>query len=329
MASLRKLKNKRFLAEVRKHGQYKSKTFDAKVQAMAWAVETEQSFTPEGWVQGKTLGELLIRYRDEVSPGKKSYRSEYNRLNKFSREPLASLLLGDVQQSHFDRWIEESLTRIKSSSVNRDLNLFSAVFEQGIRWRWIARNPVRGIRRPKNPHPRDRRISDKEIEKILDALGFDGEHVSTVRDVIAVAFLFALETAMRQGEIWNLEWQDVYLEKRYVRLHETKNGSRRDVALTSEAVRLLGLLNPLGSERHPGGKVFPTNQQSSGTIFRRTLQLAGIEGLTFHDTRHEALTRLAQKLSVLDLARMVGHRDPRSLMIYYNPTAEEIARQLG
>ena len=57
--------------------------------------------------------------------------------------------------------------------------------------------------------------------------------------------------------------------------------------------------------------------------------LAGIEDLTFHDTRHEALTRLARKLDVLDLARMVGHRDPRSLMIYYNPTASEIAQRLG
>jgi integrase len=53
-----------------------------------------------------------------------------------------------------------------------------------------------------------------------------------------------------------------------------------------------------------------------------------IENLRFHDSRHEGLTRLARKLDVLDLARMVGHRDPRSLMIYYNPTATEIAERL-
>lgn len=70
------------------------------------------------------------------------------------------------------------------------------------------------------------------------------------------------------------------------------------------------------------------NQQSSGTIFRRALKLADVDDLTFHDTRHEALTRLARKLDVLDLARMVGHRDPRSLMIYYNATASEIAQRL-
>lgn len=323
MAAIRKLPNKRFLAEVCKYGQRKSRTFDNKVQAMAWAVDMEKSLSPDGLVEGKTLKELLLRYRDEVSPSKKSYRSEYNRINKFCRDPIAHIPLSEIRQSHFDAWIETSLTRIKSSSVNRDLNIFSAVFEQAKRWRWIDQNPVKAIRRPRNPHPRDRRISAKEIERILDALRFDGEHVTSLRDVIAVGFLFALETAMRQGEIWNLQWEDVYLDRRYVRLNETKNGSRRDVPLSAEAVRLLTLLNPRDS-----GKVFTTSQQSSGTIFRRCLQLAGISGMTFHDTRHEALTRLARKLSVLDLARMVGHRDPRSLMIYYNATAEEIAQQL-
>lgn len=323
MATIRKLKNKRFVAEVRKYGQYHSKTFDTKIQAQAWAVETEQNLDPEGLVKGKTLGDAFIRYRDEISPNKKSYRTEFNRLNKFSRDPIAQLPLAEIRQHHFDTWIESSLTKIKSSSVNRDLNLLSALFEQAKRWRWTKENPIRGIRRPKNPQPRDRRISDKEIEKILDALGFDGELVTTTRHIIAVAFLFALETAMRQGEIWGLDWSDVYLNQKFVRLHETKNGTKRDVPLSKEAVRLLTLLNPKEE-----GKVFNSNQESSGVIFRRALQLAQIEGLTFHDTRHEAITRLAKKLQILDLARAIGHRDPRSLMVYFNATAEEIAEQL-
>ena len=323
MAAIRKLKSKKFLAEVSKYGQRKSKTFDTKIQAMAWAAETEQSLNPEGVVKGKTLGELLTRYRDEISPTKKSYRSEYNRLNKFLRHALALMPLTEIRQTHFDNWITESLSNIKSSSVNRDLNLWSAVFEQAKRWRWTELNPIREIKRPKNPQPRDRRITEREIERILDALGFDGKTVSTHRDIIAVAFLFALETAMRQGEIWGLKWKDVYLKNRFVRLHETKNGTKRDVPLSSEAIKLLKLLAP------NQGKVFKSNQESSGVIFRRALMVAGIKGLTFHDTRHEALTRLARKLEVLDLARMVGHRDPRSLMIYYNPTAEEIAHRLG
>ena len=99
---------------------------------------------------------------------------------------------------------------------------------------------------------------------------------------------------------------------------------KRDVALSSRAVALLEKMHP-----KKVGRVFQVPQASAGQIFRRTVQLAGISDLTFHDTRHTAITALARKLDMLDLARMVGHRDPRSLMIYYNATAEDIAERLG
>ncbi len=76
MATIRKLQSKKFLAEVRKSGQYKSKTFTSKIQAMLWAVETEQSFSPGTLVRGKNLSDLFERYRNDVSPHKKpSYRA--------------------------------------------------------------------------------------------------------------------------------------------------------------------------------------------------------------------------------------------------------------
>ena len=67
---------------------------------------------------------------------------------------------------------------------------------------------------------------------------------------------------------------------------------------------------------------------TASSLFKKACKKAGVENLRFHDTRHEGLTRLAQKIGVLDLARVVGHRDTRSLMVYYNPTATEIADRL-
>ena len=68
---------------------------------------------------------------------------------------------------------------------------------------------------------------------------------------------------------------------------------------------------------------------SLDALFRKARDRAMIEGLTFHDSRHEAITRLAGRLDVLELARMVGHRDLRMLMVYYNKTAAELADKLG
>jgi integrase len=70
----------------------------------------------------------------------------------------------------------------------------------------------------------------------------------------------------------------------------------------------------------------------SGSIsqaFTKAVARAGIINLHFHDTRHAAITALAKKLTVLELARAIGHKDVRSLMTYYNETAENLAEKLG
>jgi integrase len=74
---------------------------------------------------------------------------------------------------------------------------------------------------------------------------------------------------------------------------------------------------------------FSINGESRDSAFRHARGKAGIVGLTFHDSRALALTRLSKKLDVLQLARVVGHRDPRSLMIYYRESAADMAKLLG
>lgn len=328
MATFRKLPSGKIRAEVSVNGVRKSKSHNTRPEAQRWALDTEAELRGGDIVlSGKTLADALLRYSEEVSPSKRGEKWERIRCEKIARSDLAQMPMTDISPAVLNRWIEGQLKTLAASSINRELNLLSSVWEQArTTWQWAKENPIREVRRPKNPRARDRRISETEISRILDALEYtEGQPVETQRQEIAVAFLLAIETAMRQGEIWALEWQDVYLVNRYVHLPKTKNGTARDVPLSSRAVQLLEMMQEKSGKL---GRVFKSNQTSGGQLFRRALQIAGIEGLTFHDTRHEALTRLARKLEVLDLARMVGHRDPRSLMIYYNATAEEIASRL-
>lgn len=54
-----------------------------------------------------------------------------------------------------------------------------------------------------------------------------------------------------------------------------------------------------------------------------------LEDSTFHDTRHTACTWLCQKLNVMELAKMMGIRDLKTLQtVYYNPKATELAPRL-
>jgi integrase len=141
------------------------------------------------------------------------------------------------------------------------------------------------------------------------------------------AFLFAIKTAMRAGEIVGLEWSRVDLQARYCSLPVTKNGTSRDVPLSLRAVELLELLraSEIGGE---GSSVFNLKSSQLDVLWRKLRNRAAVADLTFHDSRHIAITRLAGKLEVLELARMVGHRNLNELLTYYNAPATEIARRL-
>lgn len=326
MATIRK-RGKMHFAEVRsrRHGVYVSRTFPTKLQAQAWALSVEQDLgVYKGATLGKTLWDAYERYMREISPTHKGARWEEIRLKKLQRDRLAVVMLANLSTERLQEWVSEQLTVLSPSSVSREFGLISAVLTAARkRWKWMTHSPAADVMKPKKPPPRERRISADEQNRILEALGYDPKGVVYhPRRQVAIAFLLAIETAMRHGELWGLEWRDVNLADRYVVLHDTKNGTSRKVPLTKEAVALL--------QKLPGGKgrVFPMPKATAEVMFRRAVQLAGIENLHFHDTRHEGLTRLAQKLSMLELARVVGHKDPRSLMIYYNPTVSELAAKL-
>ena len=332
MASIRKYKTG-FRAEVRLKNFYKSKIFDSKIEAQKWAVETEHAHGKSGKIlRGKTVKDAFDRYAREVSPTKKGARWETVRLEKLSRDDWVYTQLADLKSSDLRDWRDRALQGqtqygkpISPASVRREFTLISSVIEYARReWHWINENPCRDVSLPDKARPRDRRISAREQMRIVDALGYDeaGQAI-TARQQLAVAFLLAIETAMRQGEIYSLEWPQVHLERRFVTLLDTKNNDKRDVPLSGEAVRLLGQI-----PRREQGRFFRYPQASAAQAFRKVVKGLGIEDLRFHDTRHEGLTRLARKLTHLELARMVGHRDVRSLMIYYNATAEELAAKL-
>ena len=75
--------------------------------------------------------------------------------------------------------------------------------------------------------------------------------------------------------------------------------------------------------------MFGISTASLDALFRKARERSCIKGLAFHDNRHAAITQLAKKLNVLDLARMVGYRDLRMLQVYYNESAEDMAAKIG
>ena len=71
----------------------------------------------------------------------------------------------------------------------------------------------------------------------------------------------------------------------------------------------------------------PTTSQVDA-LFRKARARCGIQDLHWHDARATAITRLARRLDILDLARMIGHANLGELRTYYRERAEDIAARL-
>jgi integrase len=161
---------------------------------------------------------------------------------------------------------------------------------------------------------------------------------------------------MRRGEIVTLRWEHVDLKRRFAHLPATKNGSTRDVPLSPRAVTVLKALrhtrDDAGGEVIDGGnfgdsgRVFKIRSDAVTRAFERAVARARslyideckearrqpderfLSDLRFHDLRHEATSRLASIFPMHELTKITGHKDPRMLMRYYHPRAEDLARRL-
>ena len=326
MATITK-RGRKWRAEVERRGVRKSASFATKAEASEWAAQTEADILKgvRGAVPNKTFGDLLDRYSTEVSANKRGARWEQIRIEKLKRDPIAMIKLADLDATHFAQWRDRQLKTLTPASVRREWNVLNPALNIAVKeWRWLPANPMADVKRPAPSQARDRRITQREIDSLIHALGYDTQRKpQAVTARVGAAFLFSIETAMRCGEVCGLTWPDVDLKSCTARLAMTKNGTARTVPLSSAAVKIIKNL------QKGDGSVFGLDTRQVDALFRKAKARAQIENLHWHDTRHEAITRLAQKLEVLDLARMVGVRDLRILMIYFNATAAEIAKRLG
>lgn len=331
-------------AQVRRKGVSMSETFASKADAVAWATRIEHEINVGKLTPGTkhTLSDALREYEKRVSPTKRTARWEAIRFAAFIRDfpDLAAMPLADVTAEHMGRWRDRRLAgdedrkpkpleKVGTATVLREINLLSHVFTTARdEWKWITESPLTGMRRPTEPEPRKRRITDEEVELLLERLGYRPDETPATKSArIGAMLVFAIETAMRAGEIEGMTWDEVDLKKRYVHLPRTKTGVARDVPLSPRALAVLEQLGPLRKEFE--GNVFGVDAPARDALFRKAKTAAALSDLHFHDARREALTRLSKIFSVMELAKISGHRDLRILQaVYYAPHAADLADKL-
>ncbi|MDH2999492.1 integrase [Chelonobacter oris] len=326
-------RNGAWRVQVRRKGIARSAQFRTKAEAQAWALKTEAKIFNGDYsdIPNINFGELVDKYIREVSITKKGYRSESLRLKRLIDMPIGKVRLIELHERDFQQWRDERLSAVSPTSVLREWNTLSNIMNIAVNeWKYLKHNPLKNVKKPPTPKERTRRYSDEEIERLVFVSGYDFNYLpQTGQSRTAAAMLFAIETAMRAGEICNATWEHLNREKRILHIPTSKNGHARNVPLSSQAIKIINHLELIKSDDDE--RIFKINAGTLDTTFRNLKDKAGLADadLHFHDTRREALSRLSKKVEVLTLAKISGHRDIKILLnTYYAPNMEEIAELL-
>ncbi|WP_375599624.1 tyrosine-type recombinase/integrase [Devosia sp. Naph2] len=327
MATIRK-RNGKWQAQIRRQGSKAlSRTFHSRKDAEAWGRDVESRFDRgEPFIPLHqplaTLRDLLARYRDNITPRKKSADSERYRINRMLRHAIVDLSLSRLTAQVVAEYRDERLMTVSGETVRQDLVLIRQVLDVARR-EWgvmLASNPVDQVHKPDPASPRERRLHYRDLRRLAGA--FKSVRNTVVKDV----FRFALATGMRRGEILALEWKHVSFKDRVLLIPMSKNGRSRIIPLSRSAV---ALLERLSSKPTREDLVFPISANAFKLSWQRVKTRAGVTDLRFHDLRHEAVSRFFERgLSLPEVALISGHRDPRQLLRYTHLDASKIAAKL-
>lgn len=336
MAYIRRIKTG-YRAEIERLGVRKSQVFQTKAAALSWAAVEEGKILSgknEAFPQ-KTLAEAFTRYEREVSVKKRGERPEVLRLRSIVRDfpDLCGKVMHTVGPDDISAWRDARLKVVSPSSVLRDAAILRNVWTVAINeWCWCADSPWKKIKLPSKAHARTRQTSWREVRMLVRHMGYvTGKAPTTPQMQVAWIYMVAQHTAMRAGEVRGLSVSTVDLERRVATLNSHKTMERegvRFVPLTRKAVRLLRVLDAAAKEAGRDA-YFTISDKSLDVLFRRVRDRLLLENLHFHDSRADALTRLARRVDVMTLARISGHRDLSQLLeAYYRESAASIAARI-
>ena len=319
MATIRN-RNGRWHVQIRKaNARSLSRTFTYRKDAELWVRETEREIELGSCVRSRremlndTLENLLERYEKEIGIHKKSYTVERYYVRRILAQPFGKIPLHQLTPAYIQTWIDGQRKTHRPSSIVRSAAFLSSVLNLAIRrWQYPMQNPLDMVGKPTVKPPNVTRINKSALETLYNPDSLVGWLV-----------VFARETAMRRGEILSLTWQDIDKDKRLAYLRDTKNGHPRFVPLTDRAIKAISHGDTCNQ------RVFPMTGNAVQLAWKRLKKRHGIEGVRFHDLRHEAISRFFDMgLTVPEVASISGHRTVSMLFRYAHADIEVVRKRM-
>jgi integrase len=326
MGSIR-VRQGRYQANVRRKGYATvTKTFTSREVAKRWIKSTEIAIERGDYAPRCTItvGELMHKYENEYLPNLNNGGDSHKWRVRLLKRYFNDLPLADLTPAHLAKYRDQRLLKVAPLTVKRDLSVLSSAINTAvIEWSVpLDLNPVSRIRFKNADVPRDRRLQHGEEELLL----------SKASPCLNRQIIVAIETAMRQGEIYSIRKSDINAQNQTLRIPETKTDKPRTIPLSTRA------LKALTEQMRASGNVvqmvdrpiFDVNRWTEWNRFTRLKEECGIEDLRFHDLRHEATSRLFERgFNVMEVASITGHENLKHLKRYTHIKPESLVARLG
>lgn len=323
-----------FRIELMFNGKRISATRDTEKECEQWAalklleLKTGKIEEDQGLKAALPFNQLCEKYYLEKGCKLKSAFIIRNKLDNIERilGGIATKSIHDIRPKDIVEWRNKRIQEVKGSTALREFAMFSSIITYAQKELFLIEHNVwHAVSKPSKGKGRSQRINGEDQERLVKFSKWDPTtKPTTVMHYTGWAVLFALETAMRQGEI--LAMRREHIKEGFVFLPITKNGESRNVPLSKEAKRLLSLIPPSQDT------IVPVKQKSLVSTWVRIRDNAGLKHINFHDTRHEAITRMVKvrKLPVEVLAKITGHKTINILInTYYNPDAQDLVEMFN
>lgn len=319
--------NGKWRALIRRKGHKSiSKWFKTEAQGKSWATEIEDQFdgkTPAPQTSRPTIGQLIETYRRLRSKTRPilDTSTEHYTLKQLAAN-LGALVAVDMTVDDLLGWaLRRSDDGAGAYTVNCDLSKLSTV----LRYAGDGLPDVIGAARPKLSYlgliggggKRERRPTEDELERLF--AHFAAQHGQKYVD----AMEFAIETAMRRGEVCEIRFADIDHAKRLVKVmrkHPRKGKTLEWVPLLPRAWEIVQSRQPEGDDR-----IFPIHPQTLSKYFTEACKTLGIPDLHWHDLRHEGTSALFEAgLPIEKVALVTGHKSWANLRRYTNLKPESL-----
>jgi integrase len=241
-------------------------------------------------------------------------------------------------------------------TINRGLQRLHAVLAKAVEWKVIDTHPFTGLkplRHDRTGHARYLRENEearlrealleregtlrKERDSFNEWLRARGRtefprHTGEFVDHLRPLVLLALNTGLRRGELFHLEWRDVDLIGRWLTVtgSNAKSGQTRRIPLNAEAVRVMKAWHRQNAKAVKQPRVFPGvgghRLTTINTAWRNLRTAAELGDFRFHDLRHHFASRLVQSGIDLNTVReLLGHADITMVLRYAHMSPDRLS----